>query len=111
VRILIAIGLLAPIAFLMGMPLAIGMRVAGRRGAPTSFLWGINGATSVCGSVLSMAVALFFGISASFWVGWVAYAAAGAAMFVVVRASRRRSVAVGDPEPGPDERQPVLAGT
>jgi hypothetical protein len=95
----------------MGMPLAIGMRVAGRRGAPTSFLWGINGATSVCGSVLSMAVALFFGISASFWVGWVAYAAAGAAMFVVVRASRRRSVAVGDPEPGPDERQPVLAGT
>ena len=112
VRIAIAIALLAPIAFLMGMPLAIGMRVAGRRGAPTSFLWGINGATSVCASVLSMAVALFFGISASFWVGWVAYAAAAAAMFVLVAASRRRREAsLGDPGPEPDERQPALAGT
>jgi hypothetical protein len=110
-RILIAVGLLAPIAFLMGMPLAIGMRVAGRRGAPTSFLWGINGATSVCGSVLSMAVALFFGISVSFWVGWVAYAAAATAMIVVVTARGRQAAPVEDPDPGPDERQPALAGT
>jgi hypothetical protein len=95
----------------MGMPLAIGMRVAGGRGAPTSFLWGINGATSVCGSVLSMAVALFFGISVSFWVGWAAYAAAATAMFVVVQATRRRAVPVGDPDAGPDDaREPALAG-
>ena len=92
IRILIAVGLLAPIALLMGMPLAIGMRVAGRRGAPTSFLWGINGATSVCGSVLAMAVALFFGISVSFWIGWAAYAAAAVAMFVVITADGRRQI-------------------
>jgi hypothetical protein len=95
----------------MGMPLAIGMRVAGRAGAPTSFLWGINGATSVCGSVLSMAIALFFGISVSFWVGWAAYAAAAAAMFVVIAAKRRLTAPVEDPDPDSDERQPALAGT
>jgi hypothetical protein len=111
VRILIAVGLLAPIGFFMGMPLAVGMRVASRHGAPTSFLWGINGATSVCGSVLSMAVALFFGISVSFWVGWAAYAAAAAAMFVVVAArGRRRPLPIDGTDADHGELEPALAG-
>ena len=37
--------------------------------APTAFLWGINGAASVCASVLGVVIALFFGISAAFWAG------------------------------------------
>jgi hypothetical protein len=90
VRIATAIGLLAPLSLLMGMPFAIGMRVAATRpGASTAFMWGINGATSVCASVFGLVIALFFGISAAFWTGGVAYALAGAAMAVVTL--RRRA--------------------
>jgi hypothetical protein len=84
VRIATAIALLAPLSLVMGMPFAIGMRVAATRpGAPTAFLWGINGATSVCASVFGLVIALFFGISAAFWTGGVAYALAGAAMAAI----------------------------
>jgi MFS family permease len=89
VRIATAIGLLAPLSLVMGMPFAIGMRVAATRpGAPTAFMWGINGATSVCASVFGLVIALFFGIAAAFWTGGVAYALAGAAMAAI--ALRRR---------------------
>jgi len=98
IRIAVAVALLMPIGLVMGMPLAIGMRMAATRpNAPTSFLWGINGATSVCASVLGMAIALFFGIAAAFWVGWVAYAIAVVAMIVAVRSSARVT-ADADPE-------------
>jgi hypothetical protein len=87
VRIATAIGLLAPLSFLMGMPFALGMRAAAtRRDAPTAFLWGINGATSVCASVFGMVIAVFFGIAAAFWTGFVAYAVAAASMVVIARA-------------------------
>jgi len=102
VRIAVAIGLLMPIGLVMGMPLAIGMRMAATRpNAPTSFLWGINGATSVCASVFGMAIALFFGIAAAYWVGWVAYAIAAVAMIVAVRSTGSVSAAA-EPEPGPE---------
>ncbi len=80
-RILIAVGLLAPLSFMMGMPFALGMRMAATRpGATTSFMWGINGATSVCGSVFGLVTALFFGIAAAFWVGAFIYLVALLAM-------------------------------
>jgi Spermine/spermidine synthase domain len=101
VRILVAVALLMPIGLVMGMPLAIGMRMASTHpNAPTSFLWGINGATSVCASVFGMAIALFFGISAAFWTGWVAYGIAVLAMVVAVRkAARTTGIEPVDPEP------------
>jgi hypothetical protein len=90
VRIVVAVALLMPIGLVMGMPLAIGMRLAATHpNAPTSFLWGINGAMSVCASVFGMAIALFFGIAAAFWTGWVAYAIAAGAMFIAVRSAHR----------------------
>jgi hypothetical protein len=93
VRIATAVGLLAPLSFLMGMPFAIGMRAAAvRPNAPTAFLWGINGATSVCASVFGMVIAVFFGIAAAFWCGFVAYAVAGISMAVIARAHPDTSV-------------------
>ncbi len=67
----IAIALLAPLALPMGMPFAIGIRAAAdRSGAPTAFLWGINGTTSVCHvSTYAVLLALFFGISTTLWAG------------------------------------------
>jgi hypothetical protein len=90
-RIATAVALLAPLSFLMGMPFAIGMRAAATRpNAPTAFLWGINGATSVCASVFAMVLALFFGISTAFWAGFLAYAMAAASMAVITRARSDR---------------------
>jgi hypothetical protein len=73
-RIAVAIALLFPIGFLMGMAFPLGMRAAtGRAPALTPWLWGINGATSVCASVVALAIALHWGIAASFWAGVVCY--------------------------------------
>jgi hypothetical protein len=85
-RIATAVAILAPLGLLMGMPFAIGMRAASTRpGAPTAFLWGINGATSVCASVLGVTIAVFYGISAAYWTGLVAYAVAGVSLLAIVR--------------------------
>jgi hypothetical protein len=84
-RILVAVVLLAPLSLMMGMPFAMGMRMATTRpGATTAFMWGINGATSVCGSVFGLVFALFFGISTAFWVGAFAYLVALLAMVRIV---------------------------
>jgi hypothetical protein len=79
-RILIAVGLLSPIGLVMGTAFPIGMKAAATRSASlTPWLWGVNGATSVCASVVAVVIALGAGISASFWTGVACYIAAAAA--------------------------------
>jgi hypothetical protein len=59
------------------MAFPLGMRLALQRSpAIAPWLWGINGATSVCASVLAIVIAIGAGISASFWVGVASYLAA-----------------------------------
>jgi hypothetical protein len=95
-RIALAIAILVPLGLAMGMPFPIGMRRAGELAPALSpWLWGINGATSVCASVLAIAVALSLGISASYWIGTACYLAAGA-IFVFWASGRER----GAGEPG-----------
>ena len=73
-RILVAIGILFPLGVFMGMAFPIGMKMAANRSASLApWLWGINGATSVCASVLAVVIALNSGISASFWSGFLCY--------------------------------------
>jgi len=87
VRIMTAVGLLAPIGLLMGMPFPMGMRAASRDSRSqelTPWLWGMNGATSVLASVLAIVVAMSFGISASFWIGFGCYIlAAGGLLWAI----------------------------
>jgi hypothetical protein len=87
VRILAAALMLVPLGLLMGAPFAIGMSTATatRADPPTAYFWGINGATSVCASVLGMVLAIFFGISAPYWAGAAAYAMAGLALARAIR--------------------------
>jgi hypothetical protein len=88
----------------MGMPFSLGMRAAAARpGTPTAFLWGINGATSVCASVLGMVLALFLGISIAFWAGLLAYAVATVSLLVITREPRvaTEPVEAVSPQPGP----------
>jgi hypothetical protein len=76
VRIMVAIGMLLPLGFLMGMPFPLGMKLASIESpAITPGLWAVNGATSVVASVLAVVIALEAGISTSFWTGCFCYAA------------------------------------
>ena len=80
VRIAIAVAILFPLGIFMGMMFPIGMKLAGsREGSLTPWLWAMNGATSVSGSVLVIGLSLAYGISFSFWVGTACYVAALAA--------------------------------
>lgn len=97
VRIAVAVAVLAPLSFMMGMPFALGMRTAsGRPGATTAFMWGVNGATSVCGSVFGLVLALFSGIPTAYWAGGATYLVALVAMaFALLR--RVEPVAADEP--------------
>lgn len=96
VRILVSVAILAPLSLCMGMPFATGMKVASADGAPTAFLWGINGATSVVASVFAMVIALFFGIGMTLVAGIASYGLAAASMFLLIR--RLEQVPGDDPE-------------
>jgi hypothetical protein len=77
VRIAVSVAILAPLGFFMGMAFPIGMARAMRdKPSLAPWLWGINGAASVCASVLAVVIALAAGISAAFWVGAACYALA-----------------------------------
>jgi len=82
-RILVATGLLLPLGLAMGTAFPLGLKQASRRsGSLTPWLWGVNGATSVCGSVLAVIVSLGSGISSCFWTGFSFYfVALGAFLF------------------------------
>lgn len=76
-RVWISLECLLPIGFFMGFPFPLAMGLAGRRdGAPLAWFYGVNGAASVCASVISMVLSLTFGISAAFWTGVAIYVAA-----------------------------------
>ena len=76
-RIAIAVAILAPIGLFMGMAFPIGMRRALEEVPSLApWLWGVNGAASVCASVLVVVIALGAGISAAFWVGTACYVVA-----------------------------------
>lgn len=74
IRIGVVAFTVAPLGVFMGCCLPLGMRAANRSATRlTPWLWGLNGAASVSGSVLSMFIALTAGISASYWTGAGAY--------------------------------------
>ena len=111
-RIATAVALLVPLGLVMGMPFSIGMNTASRRpGTPTAFLWGINGATSVCASVLAILVSLFFGVYAAFWLGVLAYVMATASMYVITRNPPDETIDLTDEEEVEDVPVPVGLST
>jgi predicted membrane-bound spermidine synthase len=73
-RIVLATGILSPLGFMMGMALPLGLKMsAGRFDALLPAFWGVNGAASICASILAMAIAMNAGISAAFWTGFCCY--------------------------------------
>lgn len=74
IRILISVLILFPMGLFLGMAFPIGMKLANVKNPDiTPWLWGINGVMSVLATILSIIIAMNYGISASYWSGAVCY--------------------------------------
>jgi len=79
-KIMISIGLIAPLAFAMGMPFPLGLaRVAGRTRPLVPWAWGINACASVVAAIVATLLAIHVGFGAVVLVAVLLYALAAAA--------------------------------
>jgi len=93
VRISLAILILSPMGFFMGMAFPMGMKIASVQATSlTPWLWGINGAMSVLASVLAVAISINSGISTSFWTGFGCYVVALLAILWVKKSTEKNLV-------------------
>jgi hypothetical protein len=70
----VSIAILAPIGFLMGMPLPTGMRLLKvHRPDYIPWMWAVNGAFSVLGAVLAIALGIMYGSSLAMILGIFIY--------------------------------------
>ncbi len=84
-RIAIAIVLVAPLGFLMGMPFPRALQRTGQGAFPAPpFYWGLNGIFSVVGSMATMGAAVVFGFT---------WAMLGGAAFYLIAALASRTFA------------------
>lgn len=74
-RIALAFVLLGVPGLFMGMAMPLGMARANQTSSEQApWLWGMNGAASVLGSVVATLISIGAGINATFWTGFVCYA-------------------------------------
>ena len=79
----VSIAILAPIGFLMGMPLPTGMRLLKvHRPDYIPWMWAVNGAFSVLGAVLAIALGIMYGSSLAMILGILIYLIALGISFV-----------------------------
>lgn len=89
VRIAASIGVLCLLGIPLGSAFPIGLRLADARVRhATPWLWGINGALSVVGSVLAVMLSIRYGITFTGLVGTACYGAALFALWWIGRESR-----------------------
>jgi hypothetical protein len=92
IRIAAAVAILSVPGVFMGMAFPLGIKASAPRERLLPWLWGINGATSVCGSVLAVAIALTWTISTAFWTGCLCYVLA---IIAFARATARKAAPAG----------------
>ncbi|NTW35757.1 MAG: hypothetical protein HGB17_06445 [Syntrophobacteraceae bacterium] len=64
-RIAVSMAVIAPLAFLMGMPFPLGLAMVGdSKPAHVPWAWGINGCASVLATVLASILAVHLGLNA-----------------------------------------------
>jgi hypothetical protein len=86
IRIVVSASTIAPVAICMGTAFPIGIGIASTRSASLlPWLWGVNGASSVCASVLAIVISLSSSISTALHVGAGCYVLALAAFLRAAR--------------------------
>ncbi len=79
-RLLVAVAIIAPLGLAMGMPFPRGLHRVGHGPFPAPpFYWGLNGITSVIGSVATVMIALTLGFKAAMLAGSMCYVVAALA--------------------------------
>jgi hypothetical protein len=100
-RVLISVGVLAPLGVLLGVPFAGGLALVEAL-APglTPWVWAINGCASVVSAILAVMLAISWGFSAVLWLGAACYAGALVTIWGLAGAHKRdigrHSVLAGD---------------
>jgi len=85
-RVFLSMALLAPPGIVMGMPFPVGVRALGAgRAAMMPWVWAVNGATSVCASVLATLMAISFGYGVVLLGGASIYAVAFVTLMIAGR--------------------------
>jgi hypothetical protein len=83
-KVMLSIGVLAPLSFIMGMPFPSGLRITSSLSEnDIAWMYGVNGAGSVMGSIIGMIIAFNYGFSYSLIGGGVIYLLALAALWGV----------------------------
>jgi len=76
-RVVISIILICPLGILMGMAFPLGIRLLEQDGpSMIPWVWGVNGACSVMGSILAWGLSLNFGYNITLWAATVIYGCA-----------------------------------
>ncbi|MCP3097275.1 hypothetical protein LZ198_00145 [Myxococcus sp. K15C18031901] len=84
-RIAVSAALIAPLSFLMGLPMSLGMSLIGRRQDLVQWGWALNGVFSVMASAGAIYVAIHFGTAVTFGLGTACYLGAGVLAWVMRR--------------------------
>jgi hypothetical protein len=88
-RLALAVAVIAPLGFAMGMPFPRGLALAAQAGLPAPpFYWGLNGILSVAGSLGTMVLAVTCGFTVAMLVGCLCYVGASVAAHGLEAASR-----------------------
>jgi hypothetical protein len=73
-RLLVATLLIFPVGFFLGMPFPLGvLAIAGRPRGAVAWAWGMNGAFTVIGGVLSVILSVVFGFTVTLYVAIAIY--------------------------------------
>jgi hypothetical protein len=73
VRTVVALGFAAPLSLLLGMCFPFGVRLVQQTPTVAAWAWGVNGAFGVLASIIAVAVSIWIGIDANFWLAAVLY--------------------------------------
>ena len=96
VRIIISVLLMTPLALLMGMPMPIGIKLLSNRMPQIiPWVWGVNGATSVMGSVAALVIAILTGFNQTLIIGASIYLLAA---FFITRPKEAEEIALDGDE-------------
>lgn len=80
-KIPLSLALIAPLAFLMGLPFPLGLaRLSAAKPRLVAWAWGVNGCFSVISAVLAVVLAIHFGFTVVVLVAAVLYLTAGKTM-------------------------------
>lgn len=101
VKVLLALALIFPLGFVMGIPMPMGLKVADKGGpGVVAWCWAINSAASVVASPLAVTLAISYGFAAVLRLTLVFYLLAGVILLLTMRVpSPIRSPANDFPSP------------